>query len=62
MTAGLARGYGLWGVAAWGAGFLGMLLLVPVAAGGAAVAALWAAPAVWLAAGLLAYPLLKTRR
>ena len=62
VTAGLARGYGLWGVAAWGAGFLGMLLLVPVAAGGAAVAALWAAPAVWLAAGLLAYPLLKTRR
>ena len=62
VTAGFARGYGLWGVAAWGAGFLGTLLLVPAAAGGAPVAALWAAPAVWFAAGLLAYPLLKTRR
>ena len=34
VTAGLARGYGLWGVAGWGAGFLGTLLLVPLAAGG----------------------------
>jgi hypothetical protein len=59
VSAGFARGHGLWGVAAWGAGFLGTLLLVPVAAGGAPVAAAWAAPAVWAAAGLLAYPLLK---
>ena len=59
VTAGHARGRGLWGVAAWGAAFLATLLLAPPLAGGAAVAALWAVPAVWLAAGLLAYPLLK---
>jgi hypothetical protein len=62
LATGLARRHGLWGVAAWGAGFLGTLLLVPAAAGGAPVAAVWAAPAVWLAAGLLAYPLLRPRR
>ncbi len=62
VSAGFARSHGLWGVAAWGAGFLGALLLVPVATGGAPVAAAWAVPTVWLAAGLLAYPLLKPRR
>jgi hypothetical protein len=61
-TAGLARSRGLWAVAGWGAGFLGALLLVPTAAGGAPVAALWAAPAVWLATGALAYPLLRAPR
>jgi hypothetical protein len=61
-SAGLARDRGLWGVAAWGAAFLGALLLVPVAVGGAPVAALWAAPAVWLAAAALAYPLVRTPR
>jgi hypothetical protein len=59
VSAPYARRYGLWGVAGWGSAFLGTLLLVPVAAGGAPVAAVWAAPAVWAAAGLLAYPLLK---
>ncbi|MGH3043016.1 MAG: hypothetical protein ACRDNG_14995, partial [Gaiellaceae bacterium] len=58
-TAGYARSRGLWGVAAWGAAFLAALLLATTLAGGAPVAAAWAAPAVWLAAGLLAYPLLK---
>jgi len=58
-SAGFARSRGLWGVAAWGAGFLAALLLVPTAAGGAPVAAFWAVPAVWLAAGVLAYPLLR---
>jgi hypothetical protein len=61
-TAGLARSHGLWGIAAWGAGYLAALLLVPLAAGGAPVAAAWAVPAVWLAAGALAYPLLRTPR
>jgi len=61
-TAGFARSRGRWGVAAWGAGYLTALLLVPLAAGGAPVAAAWAAPAVWLAAGALAYPLLRTPR
>jgi hypothetical protein len=61
-TAGLARSRGLWGIAAWGAGYLAALLLVPLAAGGAPVAAAWAVPAVWLAAGALAYPLLRTPR
>jgi hypothetical protein len=61
-SAGLARDRGLWGVAAWGAGFLGALLLVPIAVGGAPVAAQWAAPAVWLAAAALAYPLVRTPR
>jgi hypothetical protein len=61
-TAGLARSRGLWGIAAWGAGYLAALLLVPLAAGGAPVAASWAVPAVWLAAGALAYPLLRTPR
>ena len=61
-TAGLARSHGLWAVAGWGAGFLGALLLMPVAAGGAPVAALWAAPAVWLATGALAYPLVRAPR
>jgi hypothetical protein len=61
-TAGLARSRGLWGIAAWGTGYLAALLLVPFAAGGAPVAAAWAVPAVWLAAGALAYPLLRTPR
>jgi hypothetical protein len=62
VSAGYARRRGLWGVAVWGAGFLATLLLVPLAAGGGAVAAVWAAPAVWLAAGALAYPLLRAPR
>lgn len=61
-TAGLARSHGLWGVTAWGAGLLAGLLLAPLAAGGAPVAAAWAAPAAWLATGALAYPLLRARR
>jgi hypothetical protein len=61
-TAVAARSRGLWGVAVWGAGFIAALLLVPLAAGGAPIAAAWAAPAVWLAAALLAYPLLRAPR
>jgi len=61
-TAGLARSRGLWAVAAWGAVFQGALLLAPVLAGGAPVAASWAVPAVWLATGALAYPLLRAPR
>jgi len=61
-SASLARSRGLWGVAAWGATFLGALLLAPLAAGGAPVDPLWAAPAVWLAAAALAYPLVRTPR
>ena len=58
-SAPVARARGLWGVAAWGAAFLAVLLLVPLAAGGAPVDPRWAAPAVWLAAGALAYPLVR---
>ncbi len=61
-TASLARSHGYWGVAGWGAAFLAALLLVPPAAGGASVTALWAAPAVWLATAALAYPLLRAPR
>jgi eukaryotic-like serine/threonine-protein kinase len=57
-----AREHGLWGVAGWGAGLVGALLLAPLAAGGEPVAAAWAVPAAWLATGALAYPLLRTRR
>jgi eukaryotic-like serine/threonine-protein kinase len=59
ISARFARGHGLWGVAVWGAGFLATLLLVPLATGGAPVAALWAAPAVWAATAVLGYPLLR---
>ncbi|HJS69510.1 MAG TPA: hypothetical protein VJ744_01805, partial [Gaiellaceae bacterium] len=57
-----AREHGLWGVAGWGAGFVGALLLAPLAVGGEPVAAAWAVPAAWLATGALAYPLLRARR
>jgi hypothetical protein len=57
-----AREHGLWGVAGWGAGFVGALLLAPLAVGGEPVAAAWAVPAAWLATGALAYPLLRERR
>jgi hypothetical protein len=57
-----AREHGFWGVAGWGAGLVGALLLAPLAAGGEPVAAAWAAPAAWLATGALAYPLLRERR
>ncbi|MGH3043869.1 MAG: protein kinase domain-containing protein [Gaiellaceae bacterium] len=57
-----ARQRGLWGVACWGAAFVGALLLAPLAVGGEPVAAAWAVPAAWLATGALAYPLLRERR
>ena len=61
-SAPLARGRGLWGVAAWGATLLAALLLLPLAAGGAPVVAVWAIPAVWAATVALAYPLVAARR
>ena len=60
--AGLARSRGLWGVAGWGASFLGALLLVPLVAGGAPVDPLWATPAIWLGTAVLAYPLVRAPR
>ena len=57
-----ARGRGLWGVAAWGAAFLAALLLLPLAAGGDPVVAVWAIPVVWAATAALGYPLLAARR
>jgi eukaryotic-like serine/threonine-protein kinase len=61
MVSGLARRRGFWGVAAWGATLLAVLLLGPLAIGGAPVAASTAVPAVWLATGCLAYPLIRAR-
>ncbi|HEU4449092.1 MAG TPA: hypothetical protein VFR63_03785 [Gaiellaceae bacterium] len=57
----LARGRGLWAVAAWGTGLLGGILLVPAPFGGEPVAAAWAVPAVWLAASLLVYGRVRRR-
>ena len=57
-----ARDRGLWGVAAWGAGLAAALLLLPLAAGGEAVVAVWAIPAVWAASVALACPLVAARR
>ena len=54
-----AQARGLWGVASWGAGLVAVLLLLPLAWAGAAPAALSTAGAVWLAAALLAYPLVR---
>ena len=60
-SASLARSRGLWGVAAWGAAFLGACFSCRSRPAGS-VAPLWAAPAVWLAAAALAYPLVRTPR
>ncbi|HET9213595.1 MAG TPA: serine/threonine-protein kinase [Gaiellaceae bacterium] len=54
-----AQARGLWAVACWGAGLVAALLLLPLAWAGAAPAALSTAGAVWLAAALLAYPLVR---
>jgi eukaryotic-like serine/threonine-protein kinase len=53
-----ARGRGLWAVAVWGAGFLAAVLLAPAGVVPAFPTVLW----VWLGAGLLAVPVLRTRR
>jgi Protein kinase domain len=60
-TAGLARGRGRRGIAAWGAGYLAAALLAPLAAGGT-VELLWLGLGVPAATAFLAYPLLKERR
>jgi hypothetical protein len=52
-----ARSRGLWGIAAWGSGFLAAALIGTGGAVGAFPLVLW----VWLAAAILALPLLRTR-
>ena len=52
-----ARSRGLWGIAAWGSAFLGAALIGTGGAVGAFPLVFW----VWLAAAILALPLLRTR-
>jgi hypothetical protein len=52
-----ARSRGLWGIAAWGSAFLAAALIATGGAVGAFPLVLW----VWLAAAILALPLLRTR-
>jgi hypothetical protein len=52
-----ARSRGLWGVAVWGGGFLAAALIAPNGAVNAFPLVLW----VWLAAVILAVPLLRAR-
>jgi hypothetical protein len=52
-----ARSRGLWGIAAWGSAFLATALIGTGGAVGAFPLVLW----VWLAAAILALPLLRTR-
>ena len=57
LAAPLARSRGLWGVAVWGAAFLAAALIAPNGAVGAFPLVVW----VWLAAAILALPLLRAR-
>ncbi len=57
LAAPFARGRGLWGIAAWGSGFLAAALVGTGGAVGAFPLVLW----VWLAAAVLALPLLRAR-
>ena len=52
-----ARNRGLWGIAVWGSAFLAAALIATGGAVGAFPLVLW----VWLAAAILALPLLRTR-
>ncbi|HEX5467500.1 MAG TPA: serine/threonine-protein kinase [Gaiellaceae bacterium] len=56
-TAPLARSRGLWGIALWGAAYVAAALLAPASAAGAFPLVLW----IWLAAALLARPVLRAR-
>jgi uncharacterized membrane protein len=57
VTAPFARSRGLWGIAAWGSVFLAAALIAPSGEVGAFPLVLW----VWLAAAVLALPLLRPR-
>jgi hypothetical protein len=56
-TAPYARNRGLWGIALWGSAFLAAALIAPGGAVSTFPLVLW----VWVAAGALALPLLRTR-
>ena len=57
VAAPFARSRGLWGIAAWGSAFLAASLIAPGGAVSAFPLVLW----VWLAAAVLALPLLRAR-
>ena len=57
VAAPFARSRGLWGIAAWGSAFLAAALIATSGAVGAFPLVLW----VWLAAAVLALPLLRPR-
>ena len=58
----LAIRRGLWGVSIWASAFLAAALLLPPAAGFAPIAAVPAALGVWVAAAVLALPVLRQQR
>jgi hypothetical protein len=57
LAAPFAQSRGLWGIAAWGSGFLAAALIATGGAVGAFPLVLW----VWVAAAVLAVPLLRAR-
>jgi hypothetical protein len=57
VAAPLARSRGLWGIVVWGAAFLAAALLAPDGAVSAFPLVFW----VWIAAAVLALPLLRER-
>jgi hypothetical protein len=57
VAAPFARSRGLWGIAAWGSAFLAAALIAPGSAVSAFPLVLW----VWIAAAMLALPLLRPR-
>jgi hypothetical protein len=57
IAAPYARSRGLWGIAVWGAAYVAAALLAPGSGASAAPLVLW----IWLAAALLARPVLRAR-
>ena len=57
VAASFAKSRGLWGIAAWGSALLAASLIAPGGAVSAFPLVLW----VWLAAAVLALPLLRAR-
>jgi hypothetical protein len=57
-----AKERGLWGIAFWASGFLGLAILLPAGPGGAPVSAVGLAVGIWATAVWLATEPLRTRR